>query len=241
MTPEHIHPRRKDRTRGADWIRAFLHRAGAGVFVSVRDGRPFPIPLNFVYHEAREAVYLHTGKRGRSRSNLEEGAGVDGKSVLEQAGESAGAGEDSVLEQAGESAGAPGDSALDEAAGSAATEGPETGPAAGTPVALCLYEVGRFLPAKEALEFGVEYASVVVFGRGVVVEDLQEAEEALTLLMEKYAPHLKAGKDYRPVVPEEIRRTTVMRLDIQGWSGKEKAEAPDFPGAYRLEEVRPSP
>ena len=44
-----------------------------------------------------------------------------------------------------------------------------------------------------------------------------------------------------PVVPEEIRRTTVMRLDIQGWSGKEKAEAPDFPGAYRLEEVRPSP
>ena len=241
MTPEHIHPRRKDRTRDADWIRAFLHRAGAGVFVSVRDGRPFPIPLNFVYNEAREAVYLHTGKRGRSRSNLEEGAGVDGKSVLEQAGESAGAPGDSALEQAGESAGAPGDSALDEAAGSTATEGPETGPAAGTPVALCLYEMGRLLPAKEALEFGVEYASVVVFGRGVVVEDLQEAEEALTLLMEKYAPHLEAGKDYRPVVPEEIRRTTVMRLDIQGWSGKEKAEAPDFPGAYRLEEVRPSP
>lgn len=186
MTPEHIHPRRKDRTRDADWIRGFLHRAGAGVFVSVRDGRPFPIPLNFVYDEAREAVYLHTGKRGLSRSNLAEGAGVD----------------------------------------------------ASGPVALCIYEMGRFLPADEALEFGVEYASVVVFGRGKVVEDPEEAEAALTLLMEKYAPHLKAGVDYRPVVPAEVKRTAVLRMDIEGWSGKEMTEAPDFPGAYRLEEVR---
>lgn len=224
MTPEHIHPRRKDRTRDADWIRSFLHRAGAGVFVSIRDGRPFPIPLNFVYDEAREAVYLHTGKRGRSRSNLEAGAGVDGRLVSEQPGESAGPAGDAVPGQAAESAGP-------------AVE-PDPGADAGAPVALCLYEMGRFLPADEALEFGVEYASVVVFGQGKVVEDPAEAEAALTLLMEKYAPHLKAGQDYRPVTTEEILRTTVMRLDIEGWSGKEKTEAPDFPGAYRLEEVR---
>lgn len=209
MIPEHIHPRRRDRSRGEDWIRAFLHRAGAGVFVSVRDGRPSPVPLNFVYDEVRQAVYLHTGKRGQSRSNLEAGGTPAGDPMPDQAAESAGT--------AGE---------------------PDPGPDAGAPVALCLYEMGRFLPADEALEFGVEYASVVVFGRGKVVEDPAEAEAALTLLMEKYAPHLQAGQDYRPVTAEEVRRTTVMRLDIEGWSGKEKKEAPDFPGAYRLEEVR---
>jgi nitroimidazol reductase NimA-like FMN-containing flavoprotein (pyridoxamine 5'-phosphate oxidase superfamily) len=94
------------------------------------------------------------------------------------------------------------------------------------------------LPADEALEFGVEYASVVVFGRGSVVEDPKEAEAALVSIMEKYAPHLKAGVDYRPVAPEEIRRTAVLRIDIEEWSGKEKTEAPDFPGAYWFDEVR---
>ena len=56
--------------------------------------------------------------------------------------------------------------------------------------------------------------------------------------MEKYAPHLKAGEDYRPVAPEEVIRTSVIRIDIEAWSGKEKAEAEDFPGAYWFKDVR---
>jgi len=178
MTPEHLHPRRKDRTRDQDWIRGLLHRGGAGILATVREGRPLPIPLNFVYAEERDAVYLHTARRGATLGNL------------------------------------PG------------------------PAALCVFEMGRMLPAAEALEFGVEYRSVVVFGTGSVVEDPKEAEAALVLVMEKYAPHLRAGVDYRPVVPEEVRRTAVLRLDIEGWSGKEKSAAPDFPGAYWFDEVR---
>jgi nitroimidazol reductase NimA-like FMN-containing flavoprotein (pyridoxamine 5'-phosphate oxidase superfamily) len=109
----------------------------------------------------------------------------------------------------------------------------------GVPMALAVFQMGRLLPADEALEFGVEYASVVVTGRAFEVEDPEEAERGLRLLMEKYAPHLEAGKDYRPVAPEEVARTSVIRIDIEAWSGKEKAEAGDFPGAYRLEDVRP--
>lgn len=178
MTPEHIHPRRRDRSKEEEWIRALLRRGGAGVLATVEHGRPVPIPLNYVYDERRNAVYLHTALKGGSRGNL------------------------------------PG------------------------PAALCVYEMGRLLPADEAFEFGVEYKSVVVFGTGSVVEDPEEAESALVLFMEKYAPHLKAGVDYRPLMPEEIRRTAVLRLDIEGWSGKEKTEPPDFPGAYRFEDVR---
>jgi nitroimidazol reductase NimA-like FMN-containing flavoprotein (pyridoxamine 5'-phosphate oxidase superfamily) len=99
-------------------------------------------------------------------------------------------------------------------------------------VCFSVMEMGRLLPADEALEFSVEYASVVVFGRAIIVEDPAEAKAALQLLLDKYAPHLRPGHDYRPPVDEELARTTVYRLDIDAWSGKRKAVADDFPGAY---------
>jgi nitroimidazol reductase NimA-like FMN-containing flavoprotein (pyridoxamine 5'-phosphate oxidase superfamily) len=102
--------------------------------------------------------------------------------------------------------------------------------------------MGRLLPAPEALEFSVEYSSVAVFGTGRLVEDPEEAEHGLQLIMRKYAPHLQPGPDYRPMTPEEVKRTAVLRIDIEAWSGKEKAVEEEVPGAYRFEDVRrPSP
>jgi len=109
---------------------------------------------------------------------------------------------------------------------------------AGAPVAVTVYEMGRLLPADEALEFGVEYASVILSGHAVEVEETEEALHGLMLLMRKYAPHLRPGDDYRPIAHDELIRTSVIRIDIESWSGKQKAEAPDFPGAYRLADVR---
>jgi uncharacterized protein len=98
-------------------------------------------------------------------------------------------------------------------------------------------EMGRLLPAPEALEFSVEYSGVAVFGRVEIVEDSVEATRALQLILDKYAPHLKPGEHYRPPVEEEIKRTAVYRLQIESWSGKRKTVAPDFPGAYLYEDV----
>jgi nitroimidazol reductase NimA-like FMN-containing flavoprotein (pyridoxamine 5'-phosphate oxidase superfamily) len=92
--------------------------------------------------------------------------------------------------------------------------------------------MGRLLPAEEALEFSVEYGSVVVFGRASAADDPAEAEAALQLLLDKYAPHLRPGRDYRPITPEELKRTGVIRLDIEAWTGKKKEVAADFPGAF---------
>ena len=108
----------------------------------------------------------------------------------------------------------------------------------GVPMALTVYEMGRLLPADEALEFSVEYASVIVMGRGFLVQDPVEARHGLHLLMEKYAPHMKSGTDYEPMAPVELERTAVHRVDIEVWSGKEKTAPEDFPGAYRFEDVR---
>ncbi len=93
--------------------------------------------------------------------------------------------------------------------------------------------MGRLLPADEALEFSVEYAGVTVFGRGEVVADKAEAKAALQLLLDKYAPHLHPGRDYRPTTDQELARTAVYRITIDSWSGKRKEVAEDFPGAFR--------
>ena len=104
-------------------------------------------------------------------------------------------------------------------------------------VAFAVATMGRLLPAPEALEFSVEYGGVTVFGRGRVVADAGEARDALQALLDKYAPHLRPGRDYRPTTDEELGRTAVYRIEIDTWSGKQKAVAPDFPGAYGLPPV----
>ena len=95
--------------------------------------------------------------------------------------------------------------------------------------------IGRLLPADEALEFSVEYAGVTVFGIASIVDDPIEAEYGLQQLLNKYAPHLKPGVDYRPITAEELARTTVYRVNIDAWSGKRGWAAADFPGAFRYE------
>ena len=93
-------------------------------------------------------------------------------------------------------------------------------------------EMGRLLPAPTAMHFSVEYAGVVVFGRARVVQDDAEAGQALQLLLNKYAPHLRPGRDYRAVQPEELALTSVYRIDIDEWSGKQKVAPADHPGAF---------
>jgi nitroimidazol reductase NimA-like FMN-containing flavoprotein (pyridoxamine 5'-phosphate oxidase superfamily) len=67
-------------------------------------------------------------------------------------------------------------------------------------VCFSVQEMGRLLPADTALEFSVEYASVVIFGFGALVTDYAEAGTALQLLLDKYAPHLRPGEHYRPII-----------------------------------------
>lgn len=102
-------------------------------------------------------------------------------------------------------------------------------------VCFSVMEMGRLLPADVALEFSLEFASVVVFGEARVIEDQETARQALQRLLDKYAPHLRPGDDYRPPVEPEIKRTSVYELRIEAWSGKKKEVAADFPGAYWYE------
>lgn len=99
-------------------------------------------------------------------------------------------------------------------------------------VCFTLAEMGRLLPAQTAKEFDVEYSSVMVFGEVFVVENPSEALRGLDLLMRRYAPHLQSGQDYTAITEDELRVTTVYRMDIKTWSGKQNLIENNPPGAY---------
>lgn len=174
--------RRTDRAVNDEtWIRDLLRRAPTGYLATVLAGQPFLNSNLFVYDSNAHTLFLHTARKGRTRSNIEREPRV----------------------------------------------------------CFTVSEMGRLLPADTALEFSVEYSSVVVFGRAEIVDEYAEATTALQMLLDKYFGHLEAGRDYRPPVHEELRRTTVIRVNIDSWSGKKK-EAGDFPGAFTYGEAPPT-
>jgi nitroimidazol reductase NimA-like FMN-containing flavoprotein (pyridoxamine 5'-phosphate oxidase superfamily) len=82
-----------------------------------------------------------------------------------------------------------------------------------------------------ALEFSVQYESVVAFGSVRVLTDAAEQRHALSGLIAKYFPAMRAGHEYRPITDQELKRTSVYALSIESWSGKrnwaEKADQSD--------------
>jgi hypothetical protein len=81
-------------------------------------------------------------------------------------------------------------------------------------------EFGEFLPSNVALEFTVQYQSVIVFGKVRVIEEAEEKRRALYGLIGKYYPTLTAGQQYRPITDQELKRTSVYAIQIESWSGK---------------------
>jgi nitroimidazol reductase NimA-like FMN-containing flavoprotein (pyridoxamine 5'-phosphate oxidase superfamily) len=82
-------------------------------------------------------------------------------------------------------------------------------------------EMGKLLPSNIALEFSLQYRSVVVFGTAHILEDVEEKRAELYGLIRKYFPAMEAGREYRPITDKELKRTTVYAIEIESWSGKE--------------------
>jgi nitroimidazol reductase NimA-like FMN-containing flavoprotein (pyridoxamine 5'-phosphate oxidase superfamily) len=89
------------------------------------------------------------------------------------------------------------------------------------PVCFEVSELGKFLPSNVALEFSLQYRSVIVFGSVRVVRQPAEARRALYGLIEKYFPDMRPGHEYREITDKELRATSIYGLKIEEWSGKE--------------------
>ena len=91
-------------------------------------------------------------------------------------------------------------------------------------VSLEASELGKFLPSNVALEFSLQFRSVVVFGTARLVTDPSEARRLLYGLIGKYFPAMTAGKEYREITDKELRATSIYAIQIEEWSGKENWE-----------------
>lgn len=72
------------------------------------------------------------------------------------------------------------------------------------------------------VEFTTYFRSAVAFGRVRLVEGHDERVHALRLLADKYAPGLDEG--FAREVTTLLRRTCVLRLDVEALTGKEAVE-----------------
>jgi nitroimidazol reductase NimA-like FMN-containing flavoprotein (pyridoxamine 5'-phosphate oxidase superfamily) len=85
-------------------------------------------------------------------------------------------------------------------------------------------EYGQFLPSNIALEFSMQYESVIAFGKIRILEDEGEKRRGLYSLIEKYFPGMRPGEEYRPITEKELNRTSVYAIRIESWSGKRNWE-----------------
>jgi nitroimidazol reductase NimA-like FMN-containing flavoprotein (pyridoxamine 5'-phosphate oxidase superfamily) len=82
-------------------------------------------------------------------------------------------------------------------------------------------ELGRVLPSNVALEFSLQFRSVVVFGTVRLVTDPAEARRLMYGLIGKYFSKMSAGKEFREITDKELRATSIYAIQIESWSGKE--------------------
>ena len=82
-------------------------------------------------------------------------------------------------------------------------------------------ELGKMLPANVALEFSLQFRSVIVSGSARLVTDPAEARRVMYGLIHKYFPAMTAGREYREITDRELKRTSVYAIGIEAWSGKE--------------------
>ncbi|RPJ21277.1 MAG: pyridoxamine 5'-phosphate oxidase family protein [Chloroflexi bacterium] len=82
-------------------------------------------------------------------------------------------------------------------------------------------ELGKMLPANVALEFSLQFRSVIVFGTVRIIADPEEARRVMYALIKKYFPLMAPGKEFRAITDKELKRTSVYAIRIEEWSGKE--------------------
>ena len=82
-------------------------------------------------------------------------------------------------------------------------------------------ELGRLLPSNVALEFSLQFRSVVVFGTARLITEAGEARRVLYGLIHKYFPKMTPGHEFRAMTEKELKRTSVYAIQIEQWSGKE--------------------
>ena len=103
--------------------------------------------------------------------------------------------------------------------------------ATGIPVCLCVTHLDALVVARSAFHHSVNYRSVMAFGAAEVIEDEAEKQAAFQALIERLYPG--RWPSLRPLMPQEVKATMVMRMQIEEASAKVRSgQREDEPGDY---------
>src|SRR5687768_13163690 len=71
-------------------------------------------------------------------------------------------------------------------------------------VSIEVSELGKMLPSNVAIEFSLQFRSVVAFGTARVVDEPEEAKKLLYGLIGKYFPSMTVDREYRGITAKEL-------------------------------------
>jgi nitroimidazol reductase NimA-like FMN-containing flavoprotein (pyridoxamine 5'-phosphate oxidase superfamily) len=94
----------------------------------------------------------------------------------------------------------------------------------GMPVCVTVTLVDGLVLARSAFHHSINYRSVVVYGTGTEVTDVEEKRAALAAVVEHIVPG--RGADARPPTPAELRATRVVRVPLDEASAKIRTGGP---------------
>lgn len=99
----------------------------------------------------------------------------------------------------------------------------------GLPCCITVTHLDGLVLARSSFHSSMNYRSLMVFGKAVAIEDVDEKSAALNTLVE----HLAPGRldDLRPSTRKELNATTILKLPIETFSIKSRNAPPDEPAS----------
>ena len=84
---------------------------------------------------------------------------------------------------------------------------------------------GNFCDSDKACGFGMNYWSILIFGRAEIVQSIDAKRAGLNSIMEKYASQF----DYTDFTDDDLARVNVIKINIETISGKARMDSQDEP------------
>ncbi len=115
----------------------------------------------------------------------------------------------------------------------------------GRTVAIAVTELVELIASKTAPDHSANYRSVVAYGRGRLIEGVDEKRRLLDAMTGRYFPGRSTPTDYAPAADSDLTRMDLIDVEIDEASAKMRQGGPmgphdaedDFPGSAFVEPI----
>ncbi len=99
----------------------------------------------------------------------------------------------------------------------------------GRPVAVSVVLMDALVASKDETGHSANYRSVVVYGRGHRVADLERKRKVMLALLDRYFPGRKPPEDFAPASEDDLTRMELIAIEIEEAQAKARQGGPKGP------------